>query len=207
MRVIQARRIRAGDREITPLTIAIIGKAIRDASSYLPIRNLSADIASTAPRKDFAGQARNLWNYFNKKWRYVKDPYGTETVTVGPGAIYTLVLGKKGGVGRNGFGVGDCDDATVGFGSMLRSIGFPVRIGTTAGPGLPGIGFIHVFPMAYIPPMGWIATDPVLVPEGQIGSMAPHCRMGLWDLKGNLIATRGVSASALKRAFKMQRRK
>lgn len=205
--IIQDRRIRVPDRIVTPVTLSLIGKAIRDGSSYLPIRNLSAGLAATAPRKDFPAQAKKIWDHFLNRWRYVKDRDGKEMLTVGPRAIYNLVMGNNGGVGGpGGYGAGDCDDATIALGSMLMSVGFPVRIGTTAPPNAPGVFFTHVFPQAQIPGLGWVTMDPVLPPNAGLGDIAPHQRLAIWDLKGNLIATRGISASALKRAFKMQRR-
>lgn len=205
--IIRDKRIQVTPRQQTPVTLAIIGKAIRDASSYLPIRNLAASLAAEAPRKDFKKQLQNIYNYFVKRWRYVRDPHGTETVTVNPRAIYNLVMGHNGGAGgKSGFGVGDCDDATVGLGSLMLSAGFPVRIGVTAPPGMPpGVTFTHVFPQAHVPNVGWVTVDPVLLPNAGLGAVAPHSRMAVFDLKGRLIATRGVSARALKQAYKMQR--
>jgi hypothetical protein len=200
--VIKDVRINVPIREVTPTTLRIIGKAIKDASTYLPLRNLAASIAIEAPRKDFAGQAKRIWDYFHTRWKYVKDPYKTETITVGPRAVFNLILGQNGGLGR-GMGGGDCDCATVGLGAMYMSVGFPVRIGTTAPLGMPGVTFTHVFPQIHIPGIGWTTVDPVIVPHGGMGDIAPHSRLGIWDLKGDLICTRGVSASAIKKAFKM----
>lgn len=202
--IIQDRRIRVSDAQMTPVTLALIGKGIRDGSSYLPIRNLAASIAAPAPRKNYLAQLKLIWNEFLNRWRYVRDPVGTETVTFSPRAVYNLILGNNGGVGR-GLGAGDCDCATVGLSAMLMSVGFPIRIATTAPPNQPGVGFNHVFPQTFIKGMGWINVDPVLVPNKGLGDVAAHSRMAIWDLKGRLIATRGVSASAVKQAFKMQR--
>jgi hypothetical protein len=203
--IIRDRRLKVNERQQMPITVALVGKAIRDGSSYLPIRNLAASLAATAPRKNFPKQVKAIWDYFIKRWRYVKDPYGQETVTVSPRAIYNLVMGHNGGAGGKGFGVGDCDDAAVALGSLLMAAGFPVRLGTTAPPGHPGFGFTHIFPQVFING-AWLTVDPVLLPNAGIGSIAPHGRLGIWDLKGKLIATRGVSTGAVRRAHKMQRR-
>lgn len=203
--VITDKRVKVEAMKQMPVTVALIGKAIRDSSSYLPIRNLAASLAATAPRKNFPMQVKAIWDYFLKRWRYVKDPHGQETLTTAPRAVYNLVMGHNGGVGGLGFGAGDCDDATVGLGALLMAAGFPVRIGTTAPPGHPGLGFTHVFPQVFLGDR-WFTVDPVLVPNAGIGDIAPHGRLGIWDLKGNLIATRGVSTGAVRRAHKMQGR-
>lgn len=201
--IIKDRRFNVPNHQATPITIKIIGKAIKDASSYLPLRNWAAAIAATAPRKDYTGQLKAIWRAFNKRWRYVRDPHGLETVTTSPKAVFNLVIGHNGGAG-NGYGVGDCDDAAVAIGALLKSVGFPVRIATTAPPGLPGLSFTHVFVQAQVPGRGWVTVDPVLLPNKNLGDTAPHGRLAIWDLNGKIIATRGISARRLKRTYKMQ---
>lgn len=203
--IIRDKRYRVHNDVANHVTIKLMGKAIRNASSYLPIRNFAASIAAQAARKDYLGQLKLVWNEFLKRWRYVKDPHETETVTTSPRAIYNLILGHNGGVGR-GLGAGDCDDAAVGLGAMLMSIGFPIRIATIAAPGWPGNGFTHVFIQAMIPGRGWINVDPVLVPQAGLGDVAPHGRIAIWDLKGNLIASKGIPLGVLKKIARMQRR-
>ena len=200
--IIKDKRIVTSNARVTPVTIALIGKGIRDGSSYLPIRNYAAAAAAKAPRKNYPAQINEIWKSFLKNWRYVKDPVGVETVTINPRAVYNLVIGNNGGAG-GGYGVGDCDDSTVALGALFRSAGFDVRIATIAPPGYPGIGFTHVFPQVFLNGR-WINADPVLVPHKTLGDIAPNSRMAVWDLNGNLIATRGVPARALKKAFKLQ---
>lgn len=200
------KRYKVSNGQLNAFTVALIGKAIRDGSSYIPIRNFAASIAATAPRKDYAAQLKAVFDEFLRRWRYVKDPLGTETVTVSPRALFNLVIGHNGGVGR-GKGAGDCDDATAAMGALLMSIGFPVRIATIAPPGWPGGGFTHVFLQALLPGRGWINVDPVLAPQGGLGDMAPTGKMAIWDLRGKIIASKGVPLGLLRKIAKMQRRK
>lgn len=200
------RRFHVADDKANHFTIKLIGKAIRDGSSYLPLRNFAASIAAKAPRKNYLQQLNLVWKEFLRRWRYVRDPFQTETVTIHPRALFNLVIGHNGGVGR-GLGAGDCDDAAAALGALLMSIGFPIRIATIAPPGMPGCGFTHVFIQAFVPQRGWINVDPVLVPNAGLGDIAPHGRMAVWDLKGKLIASRGLSPGVVKKYAKMQRRK
>lgn len=204
--VIREQRIKVDDlSRVTPTTLRYIAKGIRDCSCYLPIRNKAAGAAACAPRKNYLAQMKSVFDDFVKNWRYVFDIHGLETVTIGPKAVYNIVMGNNGGANGNGLGVGDCDCCTVAIGALAKSIGFPVRIATTAPPGMPGINFTHVFAQVNIPGHGWVTVDPVLLPKAGFGAITPHSRLAIWDLKGRLIATRGVPASALKKAFKMQR--
>lgn len=173
-------------------TVEIIGRGIRHASEYLPIRNLSAAIATQANPKDYLGQLNSIYDYFVKHWRYVKDNAHKELVTVDPEAVFRLVIGGDGiGVGA-GKGAGDCDCATVAIGSMLESIGFPIRIATTSGPNdNPGNLFRHVFPQAFVTGIGWVTVDPVLYPFQPFGAISKHSRIAYWDLNGRLLGHSG----------------
>lgn len=174
------------------MTLKEIGNAIKRGSEYLPIRNLSAKLATKAPPKDFLGQLRSVYDYVIKHWRYVKDPAHKELLTASPRAVFKLVLAGDGvGMGY-GLGAGDCDCITVGLGAMLESIGFKLRIATTANiKSPPSRMFEHVFIQAYVKPMGWITLDPVLHPYREFGATTSHSRIALWDLNGNLLGYAG----------------
>lgn len=172
-------------------TIRRMGTAIRNASTYPPIRNHAAAIATTAPPKDFIGQLNAIYNDFTDRWRYVKDPASRELLTASPEAIWRLTMAGDGvGVGK-GKGAGDCDCAAVALGAQFEAIGFPVRLGTTVKDQRPGKLFGHVFIQAHVPGRGWVTVDPVLYPKNRFGSVARHTRIGWWDLDGNFLGARG----------------
>lgn len=169
-----------------------IGRAIRRASVYPPIRNLAAKIAARARPKDFLGQLEHLYSDFLGRWRYVRDPVSRELITASPEAVYRLVLAGDGvGMGE-GVGAGDCDCATVAMGAMLEATGFPIRIATTADRSAPaGPLFGHVFIQAHVPKKGWVTMDPVLHPKKTFGQIANYSRIAYWDLDGRLVRARG----------------
>ena len=181
-------------------TIKVIGSAIKRNAEDLDIRNHAAALATTAAPKDYLGQLRAVYKDFVKRWRYVKDPAHKELVTASPEAVKRYILALDGiGLGR-GRGGGDCDCVTVAIGGELLSIGFPVRIATTADPGArPGNLFGHVFAQAMVPNVGWVTVDPVLFPTQKPLSIARHSRIAFWDLQGNLLGyngnVRGLSGS------------
>jgi len=173
-------------------TIALIGKGIKEGARYIPIRMHAAKVASRAAPKDYLGQVRAIYDDFIKRWRYVMDPLETEMVTVGGPQIYEQVIGLAARSGEKGFG--DCDDATIALGSLLRSIGFEVAINTIEKPTPPGAPqglFSHVFPTVRIPGRGWVTVDAVGHPRHPMGWTPPYQRLAVWDLEANLVATRG----------------
>lgn len=168
-------------------TLSLIGQGITKGSRYAPIRLRAAQSAAKAGHKDYFGQVKAVYKDFLKRWRYVRDPFGREMVTISPPFVYEYVLG-----GDRGIGAGDCDDATVAMGALLTSIGFPVRIATTANPNeRKGNTFSHVFPQVLIPGFGWITVDPVVYPSHGLGFTPKNSRLAIWSLSGNLISKSG----------------
>ena len=184
--------IQGGPYEQMRGTIRLIGQAIRNGQTYLPLRNLAAALASTAAPKDYLGQAEAVYNYAIRKWRYVKDPARKELLTFDPHALYQLVLAGDGvGVGL-GKGAGDCDCITAALGALLESIGHRTRICTTAPPNSPpGKMFAHVFIQTLIPKRGWVTVDPVLHPHRKFGAVPPNSRIAFYNLDGQLLGSHG----------------
>lgn len=174
--------------EILKSTIELIGRGIKNGAVYVPLRIHAARIASQAKPKDYYGQVQAIYNDFVKRWRYVQDPLGTELVTVTGPEIYQQILGAD---RSSSHGFGDCDDATVACGSMLRSIGFEVAICTVQRPIGAGL-FSHVFLLVNIPGAKWISFDPVGFPAHQLGWTPPYRRLAVWSLEGKLLHLRGV---------------
>lgn len=175
-------------------TVKVIGDAIKAGALYLPIRNRAAALASKADPKDYAGQVAEIFNDFVKRWRYVKDPVGKELVTTSPAQIFHLVMGGSSqdpGAGF-GYGVGDCDDATVAIGAQLQSIGIPVRIATIAPEGAPaGRLMSHVFCQANVPGLGWVTVDPVVYPTNGVFYTPPNSRLAAFSLEGRFLGGSG----------------
>lgn len=156
-------------------TVALIGHGIRNGSHYPQIRLLAAQVAARAPgRKNYRAQLHALFSDFLRRWRYVKDPTGLETVVTSGRAIHDLVLG---GADPRGRGHGDCDDATVALGALARAVGIEPRIVVMAARLKPGqrgpARASHVYPEFHIPGEGWITADPVAWPRCQFGTAPP----------------------------------
>lgn len=174
------------------MTLREIGRSIKKSAEYLPIRNLAAALATLAPPKDFLSQLKNVYKYVIKHWRYVRDPKHKELLTASPEAVFRLVLAGDGRGMGYGRGAGDCDCVTIGLGALLQSIGFPIRIVTTAAAKSPPARlFGHVFIQAYVKPRGWITVDPVLHPYQKFGDITNYSRVAYWDLNGRLLGYSG----------------
>ena len=168
-----AKLAKLPDRKAIPFTIKMIGQAIKAGSKHPPIIQYARAQATTAPPKNYFLQIKAIYDDITRnRWRYVKDPHEVEALTTNPQALYELVLGHNGGAGK-GKGAGDCDDITAALGALLRAIGFPIRIVTSAPPGRPGMN-THVFIQAHLPAKGWLTVDPVLHPDRELGAIAPH---------------------------------
>lgn len=169
-------------------TIKLIGRGIKEGSRFLPIRHLAGRAAATAPPKDYKAQIQAVYDAITKQWwRYTFDPVGAEVLTVIPERVFDVTLGS----GKpNHSGYGDCDDISIGSGSLLRSIGFEICVATSVKPGSPNI-FDHVFVFVKAPKLPWLPFDPVLYPSMGCFDIVPFHRLALWDLNGKLLKTEG----------------
>ena len=173
-------------------TVALVGQAIRQGATYLPLRDHAARVAATAPPKDFRAQLAALYADFVKRWRYVRDPRNAEMLPTTGRAIWQMCYG--GGVRQ---GTGDCDCAAAALGAAAHSVGFPIRL-TASVPlrhahnailsKLPG----HIYAEAYVKPLGWIALDPVVWPKHGLGHHPPALRRYRFDLWGRRLRRRGA---------------
>ncbi len=186
--------------EQTLKTIRLIGKAIQEGSRYAPLILHARKLAVRAPPKDYLGQVQHIYDDFVKRWRYTYDPVGLETIATSPKALFSLVIAGDGvGLGE-GRGGGDCDEAVAGIGALLQAVGFRARLATTSPPHAgPETSYTHIFPQAYVPTVGWMTVDPVLYPKNSCGTIAPHSKVGYWDLNGRLIARDGALPKYLRR--------
>lgn len=184
------QRIQIDDSRAIPVTIKIIGQAIKEAQLFPPLRNHAAALATMAAPKDYLGQLKALFDDVTSHWRYVRDPIAADTLTISGPQIMKYTLGFNGGIGR-GYGAGDCDDIAIGLGSMAAAIGFPVRIVTSSDDGK---NWNHVFVQAHIPGGGWFTLDPVLWPQEPIGSTVQAARLGYWNLEGDRIGLSGPAS-------------
>ena len=189
---IKAIEVPSSPRTQLPKTVALIGQGIRFASEYQPLRLHAAGLATRADRKDYLGQLERIYNDFLKRWRYVRDPLGLETVATTGRAVWGIVGGSFARPGE--YGHGDCDDATTYIGAAARAIGLPVRIVTMSPPGR--LTPSHVYPQIKIPKIGWITADPVAHPH-PIGYEPPAGRRQVWDLFGNLLADTAKGAKTM----------
>lgn len=114
--------------------------------------------AWVTPEKDWPAEVVTIFRAVRMGVRYTHDPHGVDQFTA---AARTLQ-----------WGVGDCDDYVVVLGSMLQSVGYPVRLRTV----LTKQGYQqalrerkpipeadHIYLLTRVPPMGaggvWYPLD------------------------------------------------
>jgi hypothetical protein len=145
----------------TRLTAAHVGRLIREGAADFYVRQKAIDILLECgvPPKDYLGEINALFRWVQRHVRYTKDPFQVE-VLHSPRRMLELRAG-------------DCDDMTILLGSLVKSIGHPVRIVLT-GPNArrPDL-FSHIYLEAqcqgdWIPldatmpfDMGWSPRAPV----------------------------------------------
>lgn len=139
-------RIPKGDAG-TFQTVRLMSQLIRKGSKLPSIRSMAVSIAMQHPN-DFE-KAKALFSFVRSRMNYVRDNLYNETLSDPDYQIRCFV--------ESGYAAGDCDDHTIFLGSLLTSIGIPVRIVTVRVA--PGFGpFDHVYLEALIRG-SWIPMD------------------------------------------------
>jgi len=154
-------------RRLTPSRrVAAIIKMIQKYEADPRVREVALKAASRVRERDWLGEANAIFGMLKRHVRYTRDVYGRDTY-VSP--LRTLTQYKA----------GDCDDFTIAGGSLLRSLGFNVRVRIIQTKG--NKTFNHVYLMVEIPQEGsaaegfgkgrWIPWDASM--PFQMGWQAP----------------------------------
>lgn len=139
-------KIPSGDRG-TDATVAAMRSYIRRGSLDPEIRNLA--VALTYNLENSLEKATAIFNFVQSRMAYVRDNLFVETLQ-SPKFMAASFL-------HAGLAFGDCDDHAIFLGSLLVSIGFPVKIVTVrVKPGAGG--FDHVYLKTFVDNI-WIGLD------------------------------------------------
>ena len=128
------------------------------------MQQLAACGVSTGTRRE---KVQCILNAFRKKVPFVPDPYLGEFMAT---PEQTLCLDENGLC----FMGGDCDDQTIGMGSLIMSIGIPVKV-VGSSHAQPLDVPTHVF-LAFEDdqPDEWVKVDATT--QHPVGQVAPHLR-------------------------------
>lgn len=148
----------------TERTVREMGQMIRKGSRQPAVRSLAVSIVY--PYKTDYERAAALFYYVQRNVNYVRDSAIAEMLHSPTWQISSY--------NKNGFYHGDCDDHTIFLGSMLLSVGYPVRIvvvrvGKTAGP------FNHVYLETLVKDR-WIPMD-ATKKDSPVGWLPPVIRL------------------------------
>lgn len=136
----ELHRISEGS-EGTRQTLHIMRDLVRQWKMHPRVRQLAKKIVQPCPAKNIRCEVSRLHAFVSNKIRYVRDVQDVETVQAPD-----VTLRDK---------AGDCDDQAVLIGSLLCSIGHPVRF--IAVGFRPGV-FSHVYAETPIG-MNWVAVE------------------------------------------------
>lgn len=103
-------------------TLRYMNQAVDQYKTHPQIRELALQLTRGLQQKDYAGEAQRLFDYVQKRIRYVRDINGVETLQT---PLKTLE-----------YGAGDCDDKAILLSTLLQAIGHESRfiaIGTKPG--------------------------------------------------------------------------
>lgn len=128
------------------------------------VRAIAASAVGGVPAREWKQEAAALFEWTRKNVRYTLDPHGVELFQSAERSAQV--------------GIGDCDDQAIFLGSLLQSVGIPIRLRVI---GLKGSDkFQHIYVLAGLPPDSpgqWFPLDPSR--EFDAGWELPESERGL----------------------------
>jgi len=125
------------------------------------VRELAMALVRRVAERNYMGEIASIFYWVRDKIRYTRDPWKLD---VFEDAEWTLKTGA-----------GDCDAHAVLLGSLLSSIGYPVRMKVVS---YDGVRYSHVYPLVGDRPGNptrWIALD-ATIPWAKPGYEKPYVK-------------------------------
>lgn len=119
------------------LTVKKIIDIINSPRELVYARELAEQVLINIPDRNSLRDISTITNYVRNTIRFTHDIKGIETVKTVE-RIYNEIR-------NTGKFIGDCDDATVLLGAMLKSIGYPIKIVIVSLRELKGDNFNHIY--------------------------------------------------------------
>lgn len=150
----------------TEQTVELMRQAVRAGLQVPFVWQTARRIFPNSTYHDDPGQVRKVFAWVKNNIRFMRDPYGQETVSTPERTL------------EQGFG--DCDDITVLMAALLGSLGYRTRIVTVAST--PHTEqFTHVYPEVLVRGR-WVAVDAAR-PGAAFGKTVPrYSRKRVWDV-------------------------
>ena len=154
----------------TPETILAL---IRENKTNPKIRSIAIGIlrANNISGTDYPNAIKAVANWVHKRMKFVRDPYKTDIMYPPLENIMQL-------------GAGDCEDFTATTGSLLESLGIPVKVVVVSKTGKI---WDHVFLRAGYPvdnPVHWVSVDTTVYPPS--GREIPYVKQKIYNPGGKV---------------------
>jgi len=159
--MIQVEQLPDGDAAIYRTAEHMV-KLIRAESNTYFVRQCAESVILGVEARDKMGEVKAAFAFVKDNIRYTGDMIGMEYIQT-PTYILTMLM-------NNQTVMGDCDDSTTLLLSLLRSLGFMVRVKITGYNGSDE--FTHVYGEVWIENR-WVPVD-TIVPDFSVGDEALH---------------------------------
>ena len=134
-------------------TLQAMRKIINESAKNYSVIKFARQIVQNVPAKNQKAEISTIYDFIRNKTRYIRDPLGTEHIQTPLVAIDKIIHGE--------IFQGDCDDMTVLVLSLLKSIGYPVKL---ISAGYNGKNLSHVYGAVGVTPgtgSKWVIVEPI----------------------------------------------
>jgi len=128
-------------REAIRQTLRLMSDIVKSSRKDIALRETALDLTRYLKQKSFVDEVQALFNFVQKKIRYIRDIHTVETIHL-PDKILE-------------YGQGDCDDKSILLATLLETIGHPTRF---VAAGFGGQPLSHVWVETKVGGK-WLALD------------------------------------------------
>lgn len=131
-------------------TMSEMKRIIKESSKNWIVIQTARNIVQNENPKDRIGEVTAIYNWVRNKTRYIMDPAGTEHLQT---PLVAIDMIRQGQVFQ-----GDCDDLTILVLSLLKAIGYNVKM--IAAAYSPKKNLTHIYGAVYLINK-WVIVEPI----------------------------------------------
>lgn len=128
----------------------LVNQALADPQQTIRLR--AESLLYSAQERDEVNEIQNIFQWVEDHFHYVNDPLGVELVK------NPVLIDQK--ISEFGEFLGDCDDISAYLASLLKSVGYPVKLVVVSPQQSSGYDYRHIFVRVWMASQNaWVALD------------------------------------------------
>lgn len=128
----------------------LVNDSLRDPAAAIRLR--AEQILGPTPERDEEAEVSAIFNFVQTELHYIDDPTEIE--------LFKTPLFIDQEISKQGYFMGDCDDASGYLAALLKAVGYQVQFVIVTPANAESYDYRHIYVRAWLPKASqWIALD------------------------------------------------